>query len=86
MGFVRIAIIIFLVYLLFRLVKGILGQSQTVKRGQAGDIVDEMVQDPQCGTYVPSRKAVRRRIGGEDMFFCSEECASEYEKSFGKER
>jgi YHS domain-containing protein len=42
-------------------------------------VVDEMVQDPFCKTYIPRREAVRRRVGGQEHFFCSEECARKFE-------
>jgi uncharacterized protein len=41
----------------------------------------EMVQDPQCKTYVPKTRAVTRRIKGQDFSFCSEACARQYEQS-----
>ena len=37
-----------------------------------------MVQDPNCGTYIPRSEAVRRSVGGEDRWFCSEACAEAY--------
>ena len=42
---------------------------------------DEMVQDPNCKVYIPVSRSVVRRIGGEDMHFCSEDCASNYIKN-----
>ena len=37
-----------------------------------------LVQDPQCGVYVDSREAVRRKVAGGELFFCSKSCAREY--------
>lgn len=45
---------------------------------------DEMVQDPHCKVYVPLGRAVKRKIGGETVHFCSEECANNYVKGIGK--
>ncbi len=82
----RILIIAFLIYLLYRLVRGFAGlkgpQGRTVRDGK-GEVIDEMVQDPNCGTYVPRSDAVRRRFRGKDLYFCSDACANEYE---GKNR
>ncbi len=39
-----------------------------------------MVQDPQCKVYVPQTRAVTRSIGGETVYFCSEDCAKKYVK------
>ena len=40
---------------------------------------EEMVQDPECGTYVVKSRAVTRRINGKLCLFCSETCAKQYE-------
>ncbi len=36
---------------------------------------DELVKDPVCQTYVVKSRAVRRASGGEERYFCSDECA-----------
>jgi uncharacterized protein len=41
---------------------------------------EEMVQDPECRTYIPKARAVTRRIGGKLCSFCSETCAHRYEE------
>ena len=38
----------------------------------------DMVQDPNCGTYVPKRQSVTKSIQGKEHFFCSKKCADEY--------
>lgn len=40
---------------------------------------DEMVQDPECRTYVVKDRAVTRRIRGTLTHFCSDDCARRYE-------
>ena len=78
----RILIIAFLVFFLYRVVKAIAGFGRPARRtGTDGEVIDEMVQDPQCGTYIPRQEAVRRRIAGEEHYLCSEKCASDYEKA-----
>ena len=39
---------------------------------------EEMVQDPQCRTYVVKGRAVTRRAGGRKQYFCSDACADAY--------
>jgi uncharacterized protein len=39
---------------------------------------EEMVQDPNCRTYVVKERAVSRRIDGATAYFCSAACADEY--------
>jgi YHS domain-containing protein len=40
----------------------------------------EMVQDPNCSTYVPETEAIKATIVGKDYYFCSEKCAEIYRK------
>jgi YHS domain-containing protein len=44
---------------------------------------EDMVQDPECRTYVPKGRAVTRRIGDSQRYFCSEACAKRYEERHG---
>ncbi len=39
---------------------------------------EEMVQDPQCRTYVVKDRAVTRRVNGATAYFCSDACAEKY--------
>ena len=41
---------------------------------------EEMVQDPQCRTYVVKSRALARRIAGRTTYFCCEGCADAYER------
>jgi len=75
----RLLIFIFLAYLAYRVVKLVFGPKKEIQRGPNGRVIDEMVQDPVCKTYIPRREAIKKRIGGEDHYFCSEECASRFE-------
>ena len=42
-----------------------------------------LVQDPQCLVYVDNRDAVRRKVPGGELFFCSESCAKQYMEAQG---
>ena len=37
-----------------------------------------MVLDPVCLTYIPQSRSHRRRVGGVDYAFCSQECADAF--------
>jgi YHS domain-containing protein len=80
---IRLLILLLLAYLCFRIVKGVLsllGGGQELKRGRDDEkVIDEMVQDPACRTYIPRREAIRKVIRGQEVFFCSKECAQEFE-------
>ena len=59
-------------------------QRLTARPGRSEPAVDSdarlgrLVQDPQCKVYVDSHEAVRRKVPGGSLFFCSEKCAREY--------
>jgi YHS domain-containing protein len=38
----------------------------------------DMVQDPNCGVYIPKKQAVIEFVHGKESFFCSKKCADEY--------
>jgi uncharacterized protein len=75
----RLIILAILLYILYRLVKGSFKQDKKIHRGRDGRVIDEMVQDPYCKIYIPRRQAVRRVYEGNEIFFCSEECADRFE-------
>jgi YHS domain-containing protein len=39
---------------------------------------EDMVRDPQCGTFVPRSDAVHKSVGGTTHYFCSEKCRDDY--------
>ena len=80
----KLLIFAFLAYLLYRLVKGVFGPRQEIDKGMNGGVIDEMVQDPYCETYIPRRDSVMRHIEGKEYFFCSTECASKFKSERGK--
>ena len=89
-GLIKLALIVALVWLLYKGVKGWLtgnGDKRRVsrQRGGEGQVLDIMVQDPNCGTYIPKREAVRARVGGEELYFCSKKCRDEYKLDAGSD-
>ena len=75
----RLLIFAILAYLLYRIIRGVLGSSKEIGKGRSGGVIDEMVQDPQCKTYIPRRESLRKVIQGQEYFFCSNECADKFE-------
>lgn len=76
---IRVIFIVVLAYVLYRLVKSTFGRNDKPLEGSDPGVIDEMVQDPLCKTYVPFREAVRRVVNGRELFFCSKECADRFE-------
>ena len=75
----RIFIYIIIAYLLYRVLKSLFAKSKGIEKTAGGGIIDEMVQDPYCKTYIPRKDAQKKVIGGQEYFFCSDECASKFE-------
>ena len=75
---IRIIFLAVLAYILYRLVKGVFSARTKIDRRKPGGVIDEMVQDPFCGTYIPRRESVRRVIEGQEHLFCSDECADKF--------
>jgi len=73
---------IIVVYLLYRLIKVFFQQGKKSREMKQEDIIDDMVQDPVCKTYVPRREAFKKSFNGKDILFCSKECADRFQ--FGK--
>jgi uncharacterized protein len=47
---------------------------------QGEPVVEEMKQDPVCGTYVPSSLAVKATFKGASVHFCSDACRDKFDK------
>ena len=79
MSLIRFIILAFLGYLLYRTIKGVFRSNKEIDRSPDGGVIDEMVQDPFCKTYIPRRESIKRVINGNEYRFCSDECASKFE-------
>ena len=81
---IRFILTLALLYLAYRVGKYIFQLSDEGNlKSPAGKITSEdLVKDPQCGTYVPQSEAVKSSIGGEEHFFCSEECRNKYREAY----
>lgn len=76
---IRLLLTVFLAYMFFRILKGVLSSGQKIPRGgSSAGAISEMVQDPFCSTYIPKNEAFKTVIGGKEIFFCSRECADKY--------
>jgi YHS domain-containing protein len=60
------------------LVRQVTGKRPTAPRKDKTARGEDMVKDPQCGTYLPRSDALTRQVKGETCYFCSEECRSKY--------
>jgi YHS domain-containing protein len=74
----KLIIYVVLVYIFYRLVRAAFRSNRKIQRDRQDPVIDEMVQDPFCKTYIPLRQSVKRVIDGEEHFFCSPECAGRF--------
>jgi uncharacterized protein len=78
---IRFILFVLLIYLGYSLYRTL---TRALPGGKGGDLQaksrhgEEMVADPQCGTYLPRGDAVEKVLGGKRHFFCSEECRDAY--------
>ncbi|PKN35081.1 MAG: hypothetical protein CVU61_05280 [Deltaproteobacteria bacterium HGW-Deltaproteobacteria-19] len=88
-GLIRLAIILLILYLLYRLFRWIfLPPGKVVKplpRENNGSTREDLVEDPVCHTYLPASEARKARFGDKDLYFCSEDCLEKYRKEIGGE-
>jgi uncharacterized protein len=73
----RVLIWLMLGWVLYRALGKLMGKGTPDSGGQKRE-GEEMVCDPQCGVYIPQGSAIKRRIKGDTVFFCSRECVEKY--------
>lgn len=68
-------------YLGYRLIRGMIaGPRERPGEGDSDPRGAVMTKDPACGTYFLKSQGVSARVGGEVLYFCSEECKDRYLK------
>ena len=82
LNLIRFIVIFFLIYLLYRLFKGLFlsaGPKITSPSKSEGIVKEEdLVEDPYCHRYLPVSQSYKATIDGRDVFFCSEKCHEQY--------
>lgn len=86
MSFLRWVIIAALFYLIYRVVKGLgkPGRPMTPPRrdNEAGppgaSRTEDLVQDPQCGVFIPRSEGVASVVDGQVLYFCSTGCRDKF--------
>ncbi|MFZ1504504.1 MAG: YHS domain-containing protein [Nitrospira sp.] len=74
------ALLVLFYYLLRRAIRKVRegGGAVSLREGQAPG--KQMIQDPVCRVFIPRENAIRREIGGQTYFFCSQNCATTFER------
>ena len=76
----KIIIILLLLIVLFYMLRRAFqdwGKSDEEKTLPGKDV---MIQDPVCKVYITAGSAVSERVGGQTYYFCSKECANQFQK------
>jgi len=69
-----LSVLCYLAYTLFRsFMRKLPGQRNTPPAAKSSR-GEEMVQDPQCGTYLPRGDALSKTVRGQKHYFCSAAC------------
>ena len=76
--FILFALLFFLGYTLFQALFRILGGKNSTLPPEKSPHGEDMVLDPNCGTYVPRSDAVTKVIRGKKVYFCSNACRDAY--------
>jgi YHS domain-containing protein len=75
---IRYVIILALLMVLYLLIRSAIKELRS-RSHPAVPSKDQMIQDPVCRVYVPRGSAVEATIGGQPYFFCSHDCAKQFE-------
>ncbi|TFG76801.1 MAG: YHS domain-containing protein [Chrysiogenales bacterium] len=81
MTFFRFLLLAGIIYLLFKwLFKSPPPAARPRSFDRQGQAIEEMVQDPVCGTYVPAGQALPLTREKETFYFCSDECREKFKQ------
>jgi len=79
--FLIVMVVLFAVRAVARFMGGLAQGAGTQGSGQRRRPVDvpvKMAKDPVCGTFVVPGKSLSATAGGETLWFCSEQCRTEF--------
>lgn len=82
----RLLVVLFIVRFVATMVRQALGRGRNdaarerAPRRPAERIGGTLVQDPQCGTYLPKDRALAVTSGGTTHYFCSDRCRDEWNR------
>lgn len=78
MGIVRLLAVLVIFYLLYRILRRLFlpaaRPSEPIPNRQAKEIMEDLVEDPFCHSYLPQSQAYQAEIDGRTVYFCSEKC------------
>lgn len=74
-------VLIFLLYRAGRWLVSYLNQNKIPSPGKIPPIArEDLVEDPNCKTYIPLTSAIKDVIDGQTCYFCGRQCRDEYRR------
>jgi len=83
---IKILLLILLCFVGYSMLQGLINpKPKTKKRGWMSRNRslegEQMVEDPQCGTFIPIGESVSATVKGQQHYFCSKKCLKEFKKA-----
>jgi YHS domain-containing protein len=79
----RLIFFVLLILLLYSLLHFLIrDMPSSRKRAEKKTGPDELVQDPYCQTYIPKRSALKKKVGGQVLYFCRKECLKNFVQKY----
>jgi YHS domain-containing protein len=73
--FLFVLLLLFLYVILHYLIRDMPVRRKRLNRESESE---ELVQDPNCQTYIPKKSAVKKKIAGRLFYFCNQTCMEHY--------
>jgi YHS domain-containing protein len=75
----RLIFFLLLILVLYYLLHYLIRDMPSFKKKMKGKPEpEELVLDPFCQTYIPKQSALKKRVGGQMLYFCSDKCLKSY--------
>ena len=78
---IKLILLILCGFVFYSMVSGLLRPGKSKRSQNRSNEGEAMVEDPQCGTYLPLSDAIKTTIHGQQHYFCSKKCLQEYKKA-----
>ncbi len=76
---IRLIIYFTIIYFAINLMKALISPKKN-NNSKNNNSSEDMVEDPCCGTFIPKSSAIKKKSGGEKLYFCSKECWQQYKR------
>ncbi|MDZ4164361.1 MAG: hypothetical protein U1C55_04470 [Smithellaceae bacterium] len=80
----RLIVAVVIVFVLYRVGRWFIAHlnQKNIRSAKSPQTIarEDLVEDPNCGTYIPLSSAYRETLSGEDVYFCSAKCRDEYRR------